>query len=266
MLTQQEYEAKREVRYNRLLAAAERAEHESEAARNESNRIASFIPLGQPILVGHHSEKRHRRALETIRNKARKGYELAKQAEEYRSRAASVEANTSIFSDDPEAVEKLDNKLETLLALQARYKAINSAHAKFLKDPSGLDKCGLSEDDKIIIRNYQPENSWVAHPIPPYRLTNLSARIRSAKQRVEIVEKKQSTPDKDEEINGVKIEWRAGENRIRLYYPGRVPADTFKLLRQHGYRALHSVGEGAFSAYYNNNAAYFIRHYIKESK
>ena len=43
MLTQQEYEAKREVRYNRLLAAAERAEHESEAARNESNRIASFI-------------------------------------------------------------------------------------------------------------------------------------------------------------------------------------------------------------------------------
>jgi hypothetical protein len=96
MLTPEEYAAKRQARYDRLIAAAERAERESDSARKESDRIASFIPLGQPILVGHHSEGHHRRALETIRNKARKGYELYKQAEEYRSRAASVESNNAL--------------------------------------------------------------------------------------------------------------------------------------------------------------------------
>jgi len=263
MLTREEYEAKRQRRYERLLAAAQKAETESEAARRESDRISSFIPLGQPILIGHHSEKRHRRDLETIRNKARKGYELAKKAEEYRSRAASVEANEAIYTDDPQAVEKLGDKLEMLLELQATYKAINAAHAKFLKNPASLDKSDLTEAQKNLVRTWQPAYSFEKHPIQPYKLSNLSAQIRTAKKRAEQVEKQQAIPDKDEEVNGARVEWRAGENRIRVYFGKRVDLDTFKALKRHGFRVLRSEGEGAFSAYYNRNAADFIHNMKK---
>jgi len=258
MYTIEEYEAKRSARYERLQAAAARAEKESSASLDQAHSMASIIPFGQPILVGHHSERGDRNYRARIDNKYRKGFELMSKAKEYKSRAASMEANDAIFSDDPQAVEKLDDKLEGLLARQARYKAINAAHAKYLKNAASLDKCELSESDKTMIRNYVPEYSWTPHPIAPYRLTNLSANIRNAQKRAALVEKKQAIPDKDEEINGVKIEWRASENRIRLYFQKRVDMDTFKKLKAHGYRVLRSEGEGAFSAYYNWNAGDFV--------
>jgi hypothetical protein len=256
MLTKEEYEAKRTARYERLLAAAEKAEREGQSRRDHAHQMAECIPFGQPILVGHYSEGRDRNFRARIDNNFRKGYELAKQAEEYRSRAASIEANTSIFSDDPEAVEKLDSKLETLLARQAKYKAINSAHAKYLKNPASLDTCELSEAEKKLIRDWKPAYSFEVHPIQPYQLSNLSANIRTAKKRAEIVEKKQSIPDKDETIGAVKIEWRASENRIRIDFGKRVPLETYKLLKRHGYRATKE--EGIFSAYYNYNAGEFV--------
>ena len=263
MLTQEEYEAKRQARYERLIAAAERADREGDAARKESDRISSFIPPGQPILIGHHSEKRHRRDLETIRNKARKGYELHQKAAEYRSRAESTQSNDAIMSDNPEAVDLLAQKIEQLEARQEIMKAVNAAYKKFLKNPASLDTSGLTESEKNFIRAFAPE--WSGdQPYARYELANNRANIRTAKKRAELVERKQAIPDKDEQIGEVKIEWRASENRIRIYYPGRVPRETFDLLRQHGFRALHNVREGAFSAYYNRNAGEYVRNEIKK--
>ncbi len=258
MLTKEEYEEKRQARYDRLINAANRASAESEAAHNESDRISSQIPLGQPILVGHHSEGRHRRALETIRNKARKGYELAKKAEEYRSRAASVEANEAIFSDDPEAVEKLGGKIAQLEARQERMKAANKLIRK--NDRAGLAAMGYS--DKQIEKLFTPD-SCRRFGYPDYAITNNGANIRRLKQRAQIVEKKQAQADREETINGIKIEYSPSENRIRVFYPARVALETFKALKSHGFRVLRSAGEGAFSAYYNSNALYFIRTNIK---
>jgi hypothetical protein len=48
-------------RIEKLEEYAENAEKRSNSAYEAANRISSFIPMGQPILVGHHSEKRHRR-------------------------------------------------------------------------------------------------------------------------------------------------------------------------------------------------------------
>ena len=69
--------------------------------------------------------------------------------------------------------------------------------------------------------------------------------------------------DRTETIGEVTIEYAPGENRVRIRYPGRVDGETFRLLRQHGFRVLRSEGEGVFSAYYNNNALYFVKVHIK---
>lgn len=264
MLTKEEYERKRQARYERLIAAAEKAGAASAQSLKDARAMADVIPFGQPILVGHHSEKRDRNYRGRIENKYRRGFELAQKAEEYRSRAASVEANTAIYSDDPEATEKISDKLADMLKEQAIYKAVNAAHKKYLKDPASLDKSDLPDEWKNTIRNYTPQYSWEPHPIPPYRLTNLSANIRRMKQRAAVVEKKQAMQDEDFEINGIRVEGRPGENRIRLYYPARVDRETFDLLRRHGFRVLRSAGEGAFSAYYNNNARYFVQTHVRK--
>ena len=82
-----DYEEKLEARRQRLLNRAARAEATSRAASREAGRIADAIPMGQPILVGHHSEKRHRRDLARMDRNMRTAVDSAGRAEELRRRA-----------------------------------------------------------------------------------------------------------------------------------------------------------------------------------
>lgn len=72
------------ARYQGYAANAEaRAKSRGETA----DKIMSFIPPGQPILVGHHSERRHRRDIERISNNIKKSVEERDKAEYLRGRA-----------------------------------------------------------------------------------------------------------------------------------------------------------------------------------
>ena len=67
--------------------AAKRAED----ARETSDKMASFIPLGQPILVGHHSEKRDRSYRAKIWAKMDKSVEESKKAKYWGQRAEATQ-------------------------------------------------------------------------------------------------------------------------------------------------------------------------------
>lgn len=54
---------------------AERAARRADAAHGKADATSSLIPFGQPILVGHHSERRHRRDLDKINSNMRKAIE-----------------------------------------------------------------------------------------------------------------------------------------------------------------------------------------------
>ena len=263
MLTVEEYKAKRLAKIERIRAAAERARSEGKTSIQQGDSMFKVIPFGQPILVGHHSERRDRNYRDRAWNKLGKGFKLIEKAERLESRAATVEANDAIYTEDPQAVEKLESKLDLLLKEQAEMKRINAA----LRKGADFDTLEMSPEHRAELLSvdrhqnyYQPRKKG----FPPYMLTSINAKIKTAKQRAQIVEAKQATPDKDEEHDGIRVEWRASENRIRVFYPGRVDLDTFKALKTHGFRVLRSEGEGAFSAYYNQNAAYFVKIYIRK--
>ena len=137
-------------------------------------------------------------------------------------------------------------------------KRINAALRKGA-DFNTLEMSDEHRKELMTIEKVQAYYQPLKRGFPPYMLTSINAKIKTAKQRAEQVEKKQAIPDKDEEINGIRVEWRASENRIRVFFPGRVDLDTFKALKKHGYRVLRSEGEGAFSAYYNYNAGMFVK-------
>jgi len=66
-------------------------EKESTDRYNAAKEISSYIPFGQPILVGHHSEGRHRRDLQRIDDNMRKSVEASDKAAYYADRLANAE-------------------------------------------------------------------------------------------------------------------------------------------------------------------------------
>ncbi len=86
-----------EERAERMEKHTENAEHRAAIAfeRADLSESKSGIPLGQPILVGHHSERRHRRALERADNAMRRGIEESDKAKYFAQRAASAKYTAS---------------------------------------------------------------------------------------------------------------------------------------------------------------------------
>lgn len=71
---------------------ADRAEAEAEAHGAKADRISSGIPMGQPILIGHHSERRHRRDLDRIHTSTRRSIEADRTATQERRLAEGAQA------------------------------------------------------------------------------------------------------------------------------------------------------------------------------
>jgi hypothetical protein len=97
----------------RLGAASLNAEKKSDQYYEASHKAVEGIPMGQPILVGHHSEKHHRAAVDKSWSAMGKCVELSKKSEEYENRAEYWEkkANTINLSM-PESLEYYEFELE----------------------------------------------------------------------------------------------------------------------------------------------------------
>ena len=72
-------------------------------------KIADGIPFGQPILVGHHSEKRHRRDAERIYCNMRKHVDEQNYAEHLQERAAIAQAKSE---NKHQTLEYLGNRIQ----------------------------------------------------------------------------------------------------------------------------------------------------------
>ncbi len=79
-----------EQRADRFDDYSERRGREAEGARKAVERIADGIPFGQPILVGHHSERHARRDAEKIENGMRKAVRLWQTSTYWQDRAAGA--------------------------------------------------------------------------------------------------------------------------------------------------------------------------------
>lgn len=109
----QNYERRQAARAGHLRTKAEEMRAEAVALEKKNKRLGDVM-AGTPILVGHHSEHRHRRDLERIGDRTRKSIQLTNQAKKYEQRADNAEAGTAIRSDDPDAIAKLETKLAAL--------------------------------------------------------------------------------------------------------------------------------------------------------
>lgn len=103
------YAERKERKKERFQYLIDKKRKESSALYNEVITLLEVMPFGQPILVGHYSEKKHRNLLKKIDNKMRKLIKLDETVAYYNHKLDNTSNNIS--SDNPNAIEKLKEKL-----------------------------------------------------------------------------------------------------------------------------------------------------------
>ena len=97
----------------RLQGYANTAEKKSEQYYEASKEGKDFLSLGEPIKIGHHSEKRHRALIARNWNRMGKSVELSNKAKEYEERAEYWESRSNVVNlSMPESVEFFKYKME----------------------------------------------------------------------------------------------------------------------------------------------------------
>lgn len=100
-------------RAERRLEWANSADCKSQEYFDKSNKDRGFLSLGEPIKVGHHSEKRHRKAIEEAWNNTGKAVEMMDKAEEHRRIAKYWEDKADTINlSMPESIDFYEHKLE----------------------------------------------------------------------------------------------------------------------------------------------------------
>ncbi len=237
------YAERKEARIDRLESRAAKAQSESTAAYKAAHSIMEHIPPGQPILVGHHSEQRHRRDLDKIDRNMRKSVEADEKAAYYASRAEAAAGNTAISSDDPEAMEKLQAKLEGLQSEQTMMKAVNAYYRKH----KTLDGCPeLTPEVRQGIEKSWSMGWYVGIPFPRYALSNNNAEINRTKKRIEALRIVDEMEHVEIEFDGGVIVTNEEINRVQIIFDSKPDEDVRRELKSWGFR--WSPREGAWQA------------------
>ncbi|HDM8225007.1 TPA: DUF3560 domain-containing protein [Vibrio campbellii] len=234
-----DYQERIESKKDRLEARAEKAQAQSNTRFETAHQLGNVLPFGQPILVGHHSERKHRRLIENIDNNMRKSIEAQDKANYLEAKAASV-GSAGIASDDPEAIQKLKDKLANLERSQEMMKAINKV----------IRSKHMSNTDKVeyMIQTHKLTEKHAAELLegdfcgrvgfPSYALQNNNATIRTTKQRIEELEKLHNEAPLDDagEVEGVNWTLYEEDGRIKFSFDGIPSKAVRKVLKSNGFK------------------------------
>lgn len=181
------YRERRLARAERLRGWAASNEQKSDAAYADAKRIADLIPMGQPILVGHHSERGHRRDIARIDSGMRRSVEASRKAERQASAAYEIErqAAAAIYDDDPDAIERLTEKIAALEAQREQRKQANAAFRK---------------EHRERLKGMTAYERSQAVPFPSYSITNLTGNIGRCKDRLARLEREKVSGPRDRMI------------------------------------------------------------------
>ena len=235
-----DYQERKESKRERLEERAAKAAAVSNERFNTASTLGKMLPFGQPILVGHHSEAKHRKHAESINTNMRKSVEAQDKAD-YLSRRADSVGSAGIASDDPEAVEKLKQKLEGLIKSHELMKAVNKI----------VRSSHMTEEDKIeyLVKTHGQTEERAKKLLRPceffgkfgfdtYALQNSNANIRTTRKRLEHLEAlhNEAPLQGNGEAMGTAWELYEEEGRIKFSFYGIPAEEVRKKLKSNGFK------------------------------
>ena len=157
-----------------------------------------------------------------------------------------------ISADDPQAIQKLEAKLEKLQTAQDTMKAVNAYYRKH----KTLDGCPNLSAERIEAMKGEMSSQWHIEdkPYPSWALSNNNAEIRRIKGRIADLTKKQETAYAGWEFDGGMVEANKEDNRLQIYFEEKPDEKTREALKENGFR--WSPKAGAWQRQLNDNAIY----------
>jgi hypothetical protein len=165
-----------------------------------------------------------------------------------------------IKSNDSDAVEKLQEKVEQLETLQETMKTANA----YYKKNNTLD--GFEMDDKLKSECYRMiKSGWSERPFPAYELTNNNAKIKNTKERLEKLQKAKATPTKETiESDICQVIENTEAMRIQLVFDGKPDERTREILKSNGFKWAPS--QNAWQRQLTDNARYSTKRVLEQLK
>lgn len=114
--------ARAEERAERFADYSDKRKSDADQAHDAVNSICEHIPLGQPILVGHHSERRARKDAERIQSGMEKAVKMWEQSQYWKDRAASAVSHAK-YKERPDVRARRIKTIEADKRKQERAKA-----------------------------------------------------------------------------------------------------------------------------------------------
>ena len=248
------YYQKREERIRGLKKKSEKLSAESSAAMDASSEIAKIMN-GNPVKLDHHSAKGHLRDIKRCHGLMDKSVDLRQKAEHYKDKAAAAEYNTAISSDNPDAVLLLEEKVSNLEAKRDWMKFVNKEYRRCHGD---IDRMSVDEKQKAALKIWKTNKpEYETKPYQGFELTNLGNKIKTAKQRLESLKKKENDETVTVEFPGGRIVDNVEDNRLQIFHDEKPDAGVRKQLKYNGFRWAPSVG--CWQRMRSNNAMYWAK-------
>lgn len=243
-----DYYQKQEAKIERFQELATKNANKAQALHDQAHRMADVIPFGQPILIGHYSEKSDRSYRARIRNTFERAAETSDKADYYKNRADNALNNNAVSSDAPDAIELLKEKLQNLKAshemMIAGNKIIRSKKLTNDQKIAELVKIGMSEGRA---KGTLIDDDCGELGFPRYAITNSGANIRNVEKRIELLEKQRNDITTETTIGDITITNSVEDNRIMITFLG-IPDESIRArLKSDGFR--WSPSNGAWQAY-----------------
>ena len=163
-----------------------------------------------------------------------------------------------ISADDPQAVQKLEKKLESLEKSQETMKAVNAYYRKH----KTLDGCPHLSPEQLEKLKANMASSWHLgdKPFATWALSNNSAEIRRVKDRIKSLSQQKEIGFVGWEFDGGKVEANTEANRLQIFFEDKPEEATREALKNNGFR--WSPKAGAWQRQLTSNA-YYAADYVK---
>ena len=140
-----------------------------------------------------------------------------------------------ISADDPQAVQKLEKKLESLEKSQETMKAVNAYYRKH----KTLDGCPHLSPEQLGKLKADMASSWHLgnKPFATWALSNNSAEIRRVKERIKSLSQQKEIGFVGWKFEGGKVEANTEANRLQIFFedkPDEVTREALKIMASVG--------------------------------
>ena len=156
-----------------------------------------------------------------------------------------------ISADDPDAVKKLNAKLEKLTKVQETMKAVNAYYRKH----KSLEGCPELDSEAIEKLKARMEIRGIQDkPYPSWALSNNNAEIRRMKERIQSLSVNKEELYTGWEFAGGRAEINVKDNRLQLFFDDKPDGKIRDELKANGFR--WSPKALAWQRQLNSNAIY----------